>query len=31
MDAQVLLWSVIGGGIYLKMNLNARTNGVRNG
>jgi glycosyltransferase 2 family protein len=31
LDAQVLLWSVIGGGIYLKMNFNARTNGVRNG
>jgi uncharacterized protein (TIRG00374 family) len=31
MDVQVLLWSVIGGGIYLQMNLNARTNGVRNG
>jgi uncharacterized protein (TIRG00374 family) len=31
MDAQVLFWSVIGGGIYLKMNLNARTNGVRAG
>lgn len=31
MDAQILFWSIIGGGIYLTMNFNARTNGVRNG